>query len=112
MRLRLAEVSLRLVPLAVAALWCGLAARMPDGVTLCGFRWLTGQPCPLCGMTRGLVALAMGRWSDAISFNLLSPLAAGLLLAIPLLPLAPTLERRAWQVAAVAFAVFGLLRLC
>jgi hypothetical protein len=50
---------------------------------LCGFRWLTGRPCPLCGLTRAMFALAKGHWSEALAFNALSPLAfvmlAGLL---------------------------------
>ena len=106
-----AEVLLRWTPLAAAALWCLVACRWLDAANLCGFRRLTGQPCPLCGLTHGLAALALGRWSEAVSFNALSPLAAAMLLAAPLLSLAPALERRAWQLAAAAFAVFGVLRL-
>jgi hypothetical protein len=106
-----AEVLLRWTPLAAAALWCAVACRWLDSANLCGFRRLTGQPCPLCGLTHGLAALALGRWSDAVSFNALSPLAAAMLLAAPLLSLAPAFERRAWQLATAAFAVFGVLRL-
>ena len=111
MRPPLAQVLLRWTPLAAAALWCTLACRWLDAANLCGFRWLTGRPCPLCGLTHGLAALAMGRWSDAVSCNALTPLAAALLLGAPLLSLAPAVERRAWQLATAAFAVFGLSRL-
>jgi hypothetical protein len=106
-----AELLLRWTPLAAAALWCAVACRWLDAANLCGFRRLTGQPCPLCGLTHGLAALALGRWSDAVSFNPLSPLAAAMLLGAPLLSLAPALERRAWKLAAAAFALFGALRL-
>jgi hypothetical protein len=40
----------------------------------CGFHWLTGRPCPLCGMTRALSFLAKGSWEMALSFHPLSPL--------------------------------------
>ncbi len=106
-----AQVLLRWTPLAAAALWCAVACRWLDAANLCGFRWLTGRPCPLCGLTHGLAALALGRWSDAVSRNALTPLAAAMLLAAPLLSLAPAIERRAWQLAAAAFAVLGLSRL-
>jgi hypothetical protein len=111
MRTPRAETLLRLAPLAFAAVWCGLATSLPSGSILCGFRWLTGRPCPLCGMTHALAALAQGRWSEAIAFNALCPLAAALLLALPLMPLAPAVERRAWQGSVALFAVFGILRL-
>ena len=42
---------------------------------LCGFHWLTGRPCPLCGLTRAMFALAKGHWTVALGFNALSPLA-------------------------------------
>jgi len=101
---------LRMAPLAAAVLWCAASRCLPERLDLCGFHWLTGRPCPLCGMTHALTALGMGRWSDAVSFHALSPMAAALLLAGPLLAFTPSLERRAWQFAVVAFAVFGVLR--
>ncbi|MBI4876266.1 MAG: DUF2752 domain-containing protein [Acidobacteria bacterium] len=101
---------LRLTPLAGAALWCALAPRWLEPAPLCGFRWLTGLPCPFCGMTHALPALARGLWSEALGWNALSPLAAGLLAAAPLLSLAPAAERWAWRGAAAAFAVYGVLR--
>ena len=39
-----------------AALWCFSVPADP-AVRLCGFHWLTGRPCPLCGLTRALFAL-------------------------------------------------------
>ena len=111
MRPRPAEMLPRLAPLAAVALWIGLASRLPAGLPLCGFRWITGYRCPLCGMTHALAALAQGRWSEALAWNALCPLVAALLLAAPVLPLAPSFERRIWQLATAAIPVFGVLRL-
>ncbi len=35
-------------------------------VGICAFRRLTGYPCPTCGLTRGFVALAGGRWAAVL----------------------------------------------
>lgn len=43
-------------PLALAA----APALLAGGVPLCGFRHLTGQPCPLCGGTHACAALSQG----------------------------------------------------
>ena len=42
---------------------------------ICPFYWLTGRPCPLCGITRAFCALSKGHWAQAIHFHALSPLA-------------------------------------
>ena len=39
------------------------------GVSLCGFRHLTGLPCPLCGGTRACAALADGNFLAAWQLN-------------------------------------------
>jgi hypothetical protein len=104
------ETLLRLAPLAAAALWCAAASRWLEGTPLCGFHWLTGHPCPLCGLTRALTALAGGHPMEALALHPLSLLAAALLVAAPLLSLAPAVERRTWQLATAAFAAGGALR--
>ena len=45
-----------------------------DAPSLCGFHWLTGYPCPLCGLTRATFQLAKGQWQSAIEYHALSPL--------------------------------------
>ncbi len=42
----------------------------------CGFRWLTGLPCPLCFGTRATYALSQGAIGDAFALNPLVPLGA------------------------------------
>ncbi|MBZ5635956.1 MAG: DUF2752 domain-containing protein [Acidobacteriia bacterium] len=90
-----------------AALWCFTPAADPS-VRLCGFHWLTGRDCPLCGLTRGVFALAKGHWSQAIHFNALSPLGFTMLFALVLD--APRLARL-WTFGIAAFAIYGILRL-
>ncbi len=46
---------------------------------LCGFRHLTGLPCPLCGGTRLCAALAQGDWAAAWAANPALLLMLGLL---------------------------------
>jgi hypothetical protein len=42
--------------------------------TVCGFKNLTGLPCPGCGLTHSFCALARGSVGEAFEFNLLGPL--------------------------------------
>ena len=90
-----------------AALWWFTPPSEP-GVRLCGFHWLTGRDCPLCGITRALFALAKGHWIQAIQFNALSPL--GLTMLFAWILNAPWLARL-WTFGAAAFAVYGIGRL-
>ena len=74
---------------------------------LCAFHWLTGRPCPLCGLTRAMFELAKGHWRAALGFNALSPLALAMLLAlfweIPG-------RSRLWTAGLAAFALYGACR--
>jgi uncharacterized protein DUF2752 len=74
---------------------------------LCAFHWLTGRPCPLCGLTRALFALGKGHWSQAIHFHALSPL--GLAMLFSLFWKGPW-QARLWQFGVAAFAVYGVCR--
>ena len=74
---------------------------------LCGFHWLTGRPCPLCGLARAVFALAKGHWSQAVGFNALSPV--GFLMLAALFWNGP-LRARLWSGGIAAFAVYGVCR--
>ena len=50
--------------------------------SLCGFLWLTGRPCPFCGITRALACLLRGDLAVALNFHPLSPLALVALLVV------------------------------
>ena len=64
----------------------------------CGFRWLTGLPCPFCGMTTAFAHMARGELGAALGAHALGPLAyvlawvlglralLGLLRGTPLVP--------------------------
>ncbi len=79
---------------------------------LCAFHRLTGRPCPLCGLTRGIFALAKGRLDEAEHFNALSPLGFAMLFS-----LFWSRQRQAlvgttlWTFGIAAFALYGALRI-
>jgi hypothetical protein len=52
--------------LAIAAAWPLLPLHPP---LACPLRSLTGVPCPLCGMTRAVVAAAHGHLATSLAFN-------------------------------------------
>ena len=79
----------------------------PPGIQLCGFHWLTGLPCPLCGLTRGLCAFVKGHWHEAIRLNALTPLGLAMLLA---LFWRGRWTARLWSTGIAAFAVYGVWR--
>jgi hypothetical protein len=47
--------------------------------SLCPFRWVTGFPCPGCGLTRSVVAAAHGDLGQALAFH---PLGLAILLVL------------------------------
>ena len=85
--------------------------RVPNNpaLSLCGFHWLTGRLCPLCGLTRGLFTLGKGQWSAALHFNALTPLAFGMLFS---LFWSGAWRGRLWTAGIAAFAVYGVVRVC
>ena len=103
-----------------AAGWVGLPSGA--GYTICAFRRITGIPCPGCGLTRAMAALARGELLLALHFHPFAPLvlaeAAALWAAIgnaiarqrPLVLPSGLMERIVvWQTA--AFLVLWLGRL-
>ncbi len=91
----------------VAALW-GYAPPDTPAVQLCGFHWLTGLNCPLCGLTRALCALAKGHVGAALGFHALSPLVLGMLLS---LAWRGTFRGRLWTFGLASLAIYGAARL-
>jgi len=84
--------------------WC----TPPAGLQLCAFHWLTGLECPLCGLTRGLFALAKGHWAEALRLNALTPVGLAMLLA---LFWRGRWTARMWSAGVAAFAVYGVWRI-
>ena len=91
-----------------------------DTPSFCGFLWITGSQCPLCGMTRALCAIGHGDIQAAIALHPLSPLAftfvigmaVTALLQLTGFPLRPPWQSsRFWIAAAALFACFGVLRI-
>jgi hypothetical protein len=63
----------------VALLLAAAASLNPDRplpFEVCGFQWLTGLPCPTCGLTRALCHALHGHWARSLSYH-----PAGLLVA-------------------------------
>jgi hypothetical protein len=92
--------------LLAALVWVTVPAKPP--LQLCGFHWLTGRPCPLCGLTRAVLALAKGQWTAALHFNMLSPLAFTMLFS---LFWSGPMRTRLWMAGTAAFAVYGVVRI-
>ena len=111
-------IALRLSIVAGMLAWLAMG-RLPD-IPLCGFHWLTGLPCPLCGMTRGLAALLHGEWRQAIALHALSPLVLTWLAALigfdfvrlvrPSFSLPDRLTQRLPSVAAAMLLIYGIAR--
>jgi hypothetical protein len=95
------------VVLLFVGLWYFTVPAEP-AVRLCGFHWLTGRSCPLCGMTRAMFALAKGRFAEALHFNALSPLGFAMVFS---LFWSGRLHRWLWTGGAAAFAVYGVYRI-
>lgn len=110
------EVSRVLATLGL--LQVGLFAAGLGGWT-CPVRAVTGVPCPGCGLTHSLAALACGHWSEAVADHPLGPVVAvagALLLAGAVLPRASggrlaggvrVLERTLWLDALFGIAAFA-----
>ena len=76
-------------------------------IRLCGFYCLTGYPCPLCGLTRAMFALAKGHFAEAMHFNALAPLGFAMVFA---LFWNGKIGGRLWSAGVAAFALYGVCR--
>jgi hypothetical protein len=105
-----------------------LAALPSDGtgVPLCPFRYLTGLPCPGCGLTRGLSSLLQLQFAHAYDYHPLVfvLLPAAVLIAMQaLLPDSALYSLRVWAkdhdaglrsvaiASMISFVIFGITRL-
>ena len=94
-------------------------------ISLCGFLWLTGRPCPFCGLTRALACLLKGDLAVSLTFHPLSPLAFAALLVLLLggpcrilwelagwRPVPKESLRLFWAGSLLLFLVYGSWRIC
>jgi hypothetical protein len=97
------------------------------GITLwpCMFARLTGRPCPGCGLTRAMVALAQGDWAAVMIYQPFAPFFGCVGVLVLLCALLPAtsgekiaggidiIERRTAipALAMIFFLCFGLLRM-
>ena len=94
-------------------------------ISYCGFLWLTGRPCPFCGLTRALACLLKGDLTLALILHPLSPLALAALMILLLGgPCRIVWERTGWRRipkesarffwagSLLLFLVYGSWRIC
>lgn len=96
-----------------------------DYFTVCGFKNLTGLPCPGCGLTHSFCALGKGALGDAFAYNAIGPPLFLTLLFVWIRSTAVLLNKSAVvsffaringrfklvRAFAIAFAVYGAARL-
>ncbi|GIU90755.1 MAG: hypothetical protein KatS3mg010_1854 [Acidimicrobiia bacterium] len=86
--------------LLAAAAWPSLPVHPP---AVCPLRSTTGLPCPLCGMTRAVVAAVRGDLAGSLRFNPAGILVV--LLALAIVVLGPHLRRLRPPIPAIAAAL-------
>jgi hypothetical protein len=101
------ELKAGLAAAGLFAIFWWLSPADDPSLRLCPFHWLTGRPCPLCGLTRAFCALAKGHFGQAVHFNALSPLAFAMVFS-----LFWKFRWRAqlWNWGLAAIAVYGVCR--
>jgi hypothetical protein len=104
------EVDLAGVRIAGAVmLGAGLALGRPPGPPIaCPFHVITGVPCPLCGMTRSVIATMHLRIHDALAVNPAGLLAVVVALALLLVWRAPRVLLPPWAAPVALGAVWSL----
>lgn len=91
--LRDRRVTLALTALAAAQVWAVWAG---VGGWPCPVRCATGLPCPGCGLTRGAVALARGRWGESLAAHAFAPVLVVFVAACAFAALMPRRQREAF----------------
>ena len=67
----------------------GQIASLPS---FCPFHTLTGVPCPGCGLTRAVVCLCHGRFSESLAYHPLALAVLGVAAAYPFLRKKPKIQ--------------------
>ncbi len=97
-----------LVVAAVLGLFAVYRVPLVPAWRLCGWYWLTGWPCPLCGLTRAMSQLMHGQVRSALELNALSPLVVVVLLVFVW---RAALPGWVWKVFAVLAVVYDAGRI-
>lgn len=99
------------IPLALLAL---LPQSHLPMVNICGFKWLTGLPCPFCGLTHGLLFWMHGEWAEALHWHLLTPIVFAFLAGAPFFAQNQRIpqQKRLLQLASAAFVGYSVWRWC
>ena len=104
---------IRCFPWLLLVALAAIPVRVLPAASLCGFKAITGLPCPLCGMTHALVYGMHGNWPEALHWHLLSPVVFFLLLLYPFLAASKQLQTNAYLFKlAVLFGAYGVFRWC
>ncbi len=120
-RERSARTELRIFQgVSAAVVLAGLFLPLTKFPSICFFFFLTGLPCPGCGLTRSIHLLLNGQWAAALAMNPFGPpvliLLGLLLLSIVIKPLqslyvAKVAEiHRLYAIGAILMMLFGVVR--
>lgn len=99
----------------------GIGTHLQLGLPRCGFLWLTGLPCPACGLTTAFAHMARGEIAQAASANALgvllfaiacSSIPLGVWAGVRELPLSETFRRLHAAESCSAIAIIGLVYWC
>jgi hypothetical protein len=99
-QLRVAAIGM----LGAAAVWNLLPAHPP---LACPLRSTTGIPCPLCGMTRAVVAAVHGDALASLAFNPAGLLVVALAVFVLVTARLPAVRAPAWLVFTVVGALWA-----
>lgn len=84
-----------------------LVPALPSGLAVgCPLRGATGLPCPLCGMTRSVVATVHGNVGEALATNPAGVLLVVLAVTVLLARRRPRLRLPPWALPAAAGALW------
>ena len=62
-----------IVYISIISLSFFISPYLDNGIELCSMKYLTGLPCPGCGLTHSFASISSGNLSDAFGFHLIGP---------------------------------------